>query len=236
MEKPAWLTPALFVALIAGGLGGAVFTWWVHREPPLRIGYEMTRTSTGADVTTNGLVQGLTLRIGSRDIPAIHTHVITLSPDTGYADTVDVGITFDKPVEIFGRSAEAPSPVHSISCESISQGIRCKLGPLDGRGAYKIALATNLPDEPRLSVAGRNISLDTMQQIAADRNSFRNPFTFIGYLGVLFCVLAGGFFMHKLDRRAEARRNTLEYQEAKLKWVQKRVDELKAREKRSNQS
>ena len=87
------LTPAVLVTLVCGGLAGAVFTWWVNREEPLRMSYAVTTTSTGADVTTNSLVPGLTLRIGERDIPAIHTHVIQIARDRGYADSARLAVS-----------------------------------------------------------------------------------------------------------------------------------------------
>jgi len=40
------LTPALLVGIVCGGLGGAVFTWWMKRDPIARVGYVIGTLST----------------------------------------------------------------------------------------------------------------------------------------------------------------------------------------------
>jgi hypothetical protein len=49
---------------------------------------------------------------------------------------------------------ESPSPLHRITCNPIPVGVKCTLGPIDGRGRYRITIANNIATPPRLDVAG----------------------------------------------------------------------------------
>lgn len=163
-------TPALIVGILAlftGGLGGAVFTWWMNHKEPLVLGYVVTTTTTGTDATTKSLVPGLSLRIGTQDIPAIYTHVVSISRTSGYADSVDLAATFKQQVTVFGSAFDAPSPVHHIVCEMIPTGTKCKLGPLDGQGEFRLSLATDNPTAPSLTVAGRDVQLAQLSDAIA---------------------------------------------------------------------
>jgi hypothetical protein len=169
-----------------------VFTWWVTRPEPLSIGYVISTTSTGADATTKSLVPGLTLRPGTKDIPAIHTHVISVSRTSGYADDIAFAATFSQNVEVFGSAFDAPSPVHTITCETIPNGTKCKLGPMDGQGEYRLSLATDSPMPPRLAVAGRDVHLASLSEIASRRWTVQNfPELFSMVALTLTAVLMG---------------------------------------------
>jgi hypothetical protein len=204
VAKPSWLTPALIVAIMCGGLGGAIFTWWVNREEGLTISYVISTTSTGADATTNSLVPGLSLRIGDKDIPVIHTHVISLNRATGYADRAEIAVTFEGGAlpETFGSSFTAPSAVHSIECEGLKRGFKCRLGPLDGQGEYKIAVATNIASGPRLAIAGNNVRLVSVQQLADAKASWSLG-NYIAYTSLIIASLALLAYFAAIERRLE---------------------------------
>lgn len=173
--KFGWLTPGLAVALVCGGLGGSVFTWWIHREPPPRVFYSITTTGTGSDPAANSVVPNLSVRIGDKSVPAIYTHVVTLTRNSGYIDTVNIAVQIPHSNEIFGTSATAPSPVHNIQCTNLSDGLKCNMGPIDGRGEYKIVIASSSKELPVLSVAGKNISVVTSQDLANEETAWTNP-------------------------------------------------------------
>jgi hypothetical protein len=175
MKKPDWLTPPFLVAIAAlftGGLGGALFTAWWTNQPPLTIGYLVSSTSTGTDATAKTLVPNLSLRIGDSAIPAIHTHVISLSRTSGYADRAELAVTFNQDIQLFGNSFDAPSPVHAIACNTLPRGVKCVIGPMDGRGEYRVSLATDSSTPPSLAVAGRDVQLASLAEIASRDDSW----------------------------------------------------------------
>jgi hypothetical protein len=165
-EKKSWLTPTLLVAMFAlltGGLGGAVFTYWMNRKPPNEIAAVVTSTTTGADSTAKSLVPNLSLKIGERDIPAIHIHTIDITLGSGdYVPRVELAVAFSaKSAEVFGRSYSSPTALHSIDCTPLPTGVRCNLVPVDRQGAYRIQLATDSAEPPHLAIIGQDLRLLT---------------------------------------------------------------------------
>lgn len=198
MKKPDWLTPTLVVSVLFGSFAASVFTWWMSREVPLGLGYQINTTSTGGDATTSSLVPGLTLKIGEENIPAIYTHVLNINRTSGYADSVDLAIAFPRDIRVFGKSFDAPSPVHHMNCEVITRGVKCKIGPIDGQGEYRALIATDVDVAPRLTVAGKNVELESFEQIAKRKGGLRDP----TFLSVVASLLVGFAILQYLTRES----------------------------------
>lgn len=200
MAKRGWLTAPVLVGVLFGGLSSAVFTWWVNREEPLVIQYSGSTTGTGSDTTTTSLVPGLALRLGDRHIPAIYTHVITFSRHSGYADSVDIAITFEREPEIFGSGVTPPSPVHNIECGTITSGLKCRFGPVDGQGEYTVALATDIQTPPTLSIAGKEARVASYRELRTEEQSWRNPMTIAKYVLLIALYITLVFYSSLFER------------------------------------
>jgi hypothetical protein len=197
-EKLAsWITVPVLVSLFFGGLAGNVFSWWIHREPPLSVAYSISTTGTGSDATAYSIVPNLTVKIGERSVPALYTHVITLIRSSGYGESIDVAATFKDKTEIFGGDSLAPSPLHHITCSSLPAGLKCTLGPLDGRGEYRLVLATDNKEQPEVTTAGKNITLGNYQEVAKaskDKIDVPEPVGWLIIVGVIVFGILAIFF------------------------------------------
>jgi len=171
------------VALACGGLGGAVFTYFMNRQTPTILTYSITSTSIGADVTVKSVIPNLKISVGDEEIGAVHIHVIELTAQSGpYVDQLPIAIVFPHvSLRVFGDAqVVAPSPEHKINCkEQIENGRRCVLAPVDaknGANKYRIVIATNSADGPTLVSAVQNVKLLSSQEfIERDRRSL-GPF------------------------------------------------------------
>ncbi len=118
----------------------AVFMWFANRQPPLTASYVIS-------TTTNSLAR-----------PLLYKHLIALDQTTGSADRIELQATFKRPVHVFSSWVKAPSSVHMLSCDLIPVGTKCRLGPMDARGQYVIALTTDSAEPPVLTAAGIQLS------------------------------------------------------------------------------
>jgi hypothetical protein len=121
----------------------------------------------------------------------------------------------------------APSPVHSIACNIISTGVKCKLGPVDGQGNYKIVLATNVQKPPHLSIAGRNVSLATLQEITDERNSLTNPARAFGLVAVVVVGVSLLFLLSWVESRL-GRQPTVEELERLIAGMRAQSERIKS--------
>jgi hypothetical protein len=139
---------------------GAVFTWYVHRPSPTIVTYQITKTTTGADSVTKGLIPNLKLKIGDEDVPVVYTDVVELSTvDGDYVDSAEVAITFPSELRIFGFGASAPSEVHNIACRSAKSGLICRIAPLSVGTKYIVDIAASQGTTPTVVTASRNTVL-----------------------------------------------------------------------------
>jgi hypothetical protein len=186
-----WLA-TLLVGILCGGLGGAVFTWWVSHPRPAVFAYSISTTTTGTEPGVHALVPNLTLQLGDEKIKAIHTHAIALTPARTYERAASIGIFFGTAPRIFGTAVETPSPLHSGRCEQFDRGLKCLFSPLDPRSArpYRILVASDVADPPTLATIDQRIELIPIQQLAA-----WNPRQLLQYGAVIFAVSISGAFI-----------------------------------------
>jgi hypothetical protein len=154
MAQPVTIRPdvlfASVLAFLGGGLAGSVFTWFINRPEPTLLTYNSSATMTGGQSVKSTIPQ-LRLQIGKEEIPVVYSHSVEVSFVRGpYVDTATLALTFSPDTRIFGYAAEAPSPVHRISCVAISGGTKCELSPLNAAdaGKYRITLATDKDTTP----------------------------------------------------------------------------------------
>jgi hypothetical protein len=184
------------VALLGGGLAGAIFTWWVNRPSPTIVTYTVSSTTLAAP-SAGTAVPNLRVRIGNEPISALYAHSINLScPKGSYTDRIEVGVTFPKSVKIFGKSAESQSPLYQIHCEDLQRGrgLRCLLSPLspDPSRSYLINVVTDDASAPNVEILGKGVELLTLDRFLAYQLwSVRN----IAFKSVIFIIFIVGYIV-----------------------------------------
>jgi hypothetical protein len=175
MAQPLTIRPDVYfaavLAFLSGGLAGSVFTWFINRPEPTLLTYNTSATMTGGQSVKSTIPQ-LRLQIGKEEIPVVYSHSVEVSFVRGpYVDTATLALTFSPDTRIFGYTAEAPSPVHRISCAAISGGTKCELSPLNAAdaGKYRITLVTDKDTAPTVVTSTKNIKLYRLEQFATSQ-------------------------------------------------------------------
>jgi hypothetical protein len=189
------------LTLVGGALVTEFFTWYGSR--PVNTVVESvirdTRLETGADVT--GLVPNLKLQVGNETLPVINIYAIEIGVKSGpYVDSADIAIVFPANIRFLSKvSAEAPSPVHHISCKPLSNGVECTISPLKQSVGYRVLIATTETRAPKTFIAARNVELEnidlTMDPLAAlaysDRATDMNGEDSTSNTALIFFILFG---------------------------------------------
>jgi hypothetical protein len=147
----------LVVGVLAGGLAGSVFTWWVNHPRPSVISYQVTSTTLGG---VKGLIPELRIKIGRIEIETVHIHTVELISQSGpYVEKVESVIPFAQGTRFYGQVvAEAPSPVQHIVCETVTLDVKCSAGPFTGKGErYRVSIASDQQKAPNAFLQGRGI-------------------------------------------------------------------------------
>jgi hypothetical protein len=159
---PEWLTPALVVAFACGGLGGAVFTWWVKRDPVATVSYGRATASTGTHGPFQSLIPNLSMRIGERNVPVVHLHGLEFTVVKGFSQAGKVAILFNEAPEVFGTALKRPSPLHSAELDSVPGGFVLTMSPLDKATSFQVTIATDSEERPTVTTAGRDLQPESL--------------------------------------------------------------------------
>src|SRR5262249_50794815 len=157
--------------------------------------YTVSTTTSGTDARVKSLIPNLTLQIGGEEIPSVHTHTIDFTVESGPPlETADVAITFSPGLRLYGKDAEAPSPLHQISCSEISDGVRCTLSPLTPKelNKYQVTLATNQQGPPRIIVANNRLKLLNLEDFLSQSN-LKHTWLSTGAISALGIFIAATF-------------------------------------------
>ncbi len=181
------------IALFTGGLGGAVFSWYINRPKPTVLTYNVVNTTTGADATTKGLVPNLKLRIGDEDVPVIYTHTIDLIVQSGpQVDSALVAVGFPTDFRLFGSDFQPPTRFHHMNCSNASYGIQCDIGPLapGNHNRFRISLATNIAHPDEIFTTTNKVQLAKLDDYIGS-NEILNPsrITIFAILAAIFGIL-----------------------------------------------
>jgi len=77
-----WVLP-LVVGVLCGGLGGAIFTWYVNRPKSTVVTYTIASTTIAAPESVTGLIPDLKVLIGSDRVQSLYTFNVELVPREG---------------------------------------------------------------------------------------------------------------------------------------------------------
>ena len=183
-----WVLP-LVVGVLCGGLGGAIFTWYVNRPKSTVVTYTIASTTIAAAESVTGLIPDLKVLIGSDRVQSLYTFNVELVPREGpYLDKAEVAVEFpsDRPLHIYGSKIEAPSTTNHIDCNQTTAGFLCIIDPLDTTHPrkYRIIAATDQSQPPTLTTAAKGVDLVPAEQFGRSQIP--------EWLASLLGILAGG--------------------------------------------
>lgn len=175
MPKLPWASVAPVFTFLSGGLAGAVFTWYMNHPVPTTLTYGVTTTTAGTDTTVKGLIPNLKMQIGNEEIPVVHTHAIEFVTQSGpQLEQAEIAITFSPGLRVFGMAADAPSPLHTITCSQIPNGVRCIMSPLTlgNLNKYRVTVATNQREPSGIITATNKMELQNADKLVEERCPF----------------------------------------------------------------
>jgi hypothetical protein len=165
-----WVLP-LAVGIVYGGLGGAVFTWYMNRPKSTVVTYTIATTTIAAPESVTGLVPDLKVMIGPGQVKSLYTFNVELVPrKVPYLDRAEIGIEFPAGhlVHIYGSKIESPSTTNHIDCAQTGAGFLCTIYPLDTTHPrkYRITAATDQSQPPILTQPSKGVDLVPAEQFA----------------------------------------------------------------------
>lgn len=197
-------------AFLGGGLAGAVFSWLVNRREPTVVTYLVNRTEL-ADPRASALIPNLSVHVGKESIEELHAFTIDIDvPRGSEVERAQVGIFFPHKVRIYGKSTETPSQLFNINCNQVENGVTCQLGPMSRANdkGYRIVLATDEKESPKVEVAAKDIQVLSASEFAASKASLWESLgsskaggIIIGLLGVASIFVAQIALLRRVWRR-----------------------------------
>jgi hypothetical protein len=180
-----WILP-LIVGIFCGGLGGSVFTWYINRPKPTVVTYRIATTTLSAP-EASGLIPDLKVLIGGNPIQALYAQNMELLPRQGpFVEQAEVAFSFSSPVRIYGIHQESPSVLHHIECAGLVtnskatvplpdlsreiSSVECTIRPILVQGSdthpFRITIATDKSEVPRVLVAAKSLELVPADQFS----------------------------------------------------------------------
>lgn len=173
-----WVLP-LIVGICFGGLGGAVFTWYVNRPRPTIVTYRIATTTLMAP-EASGLIPDLKVVIRGTATQSLYSQNIEMRPRQGpFVDQAEVAFSFSSPVRIYGIHLESPSDLHRLECTGFAAkakspiqlpdltteitSVQCIMKPIlyqrNETHPFRVTIATDSSEVPHVVVAAKNLEL-----------------------------------------------------------------------------
>jgi hypothetical protein len=200
---PAVTLVTAIASFLGGGFAGSVFTWYMNRPDVTILTYNIATTPFGSSEAVS-VVPNLRIQIGNENINSLYTHTIDLSVPKGpFVEQTDFAIIFPTGTRVFGTQTVAPTSVQGINCSTISDGLKCHIGPLTAQTnkAFRVIVANDHAEPPRVELAAKNLELLSNQEYL---NKGRMPL-WLQIIG-LGCSGLLGFFLPELVRRLSKRK------------------------------
>jgi len=181
-----WVLP-LVAGIFCGGLGGSVFTWYMNRPRPTVLTYRISTTTLSAPEAV-GLIPDLKVLIGGVPIQALYAQNMELLPRQGpFVEQADIAFSFSSPVRIYGLHQESPSDLHHVKCVGLAStskavvqlpdpateisSLTCTIQPIlfqeGNTHPFRITIATDRSEVPRVLVAAKNLEVVAADQFSA---------------------------------------------------------------------
>lgn len=190
----SWIGKALILVgtFGSGGLAGAIYSHYANRPEPTIISPSVSTITIANPQSAGSLIPDLKVQVGNEVIGSLYALTVTFDVISGpYVDGADVAITFPSAPHIYGKPVTStPSPLHSIACTPIENGLRCRMSPLkvNSGGPFRVSIATDKPDQPKVDVVAKDVQLATVGEITAQKSWFTQ---YVPFLGALAAALAG---------------------------------------------
>lgn len=189
-----WIGKALILCgtFCSGGLAGAIYTHYANRLEPTIIAPSVSTITIADPQSAGGFIPDLKVKVGNEVIGSLYAVTVTFDVVSGpYVDGADVAITFRSAPHIYGKPvASAPSPLHSIACTPIENGLRCRMSPLkvNSGGPFRVTIATDKPDQPKVDIVAKDVQLATVGDITSQKSRF---WQYVPFLVALAAALTG---------------------------------------------
>jgi len=160
-RSPAATILTAVVAFLSGGFAGAVFTWYVNRPDVTVVTYNVSTTALGSSEAAS-VVPNLKIQLGSENITSLYTHTIDLIVPKGpFVDQADFAVTLPAGTHIYGTRTVSPNSVQGITCTPITDGLKCRIGPLSANMAkpFRVIVASDRGEQPGVELTAKNLEL-----------------------------------------------------------------------------
>lgn len=207
-----WIGKALLLVatFASGGLAGAIYTHYVSRPEPASVSASVSTITIANPQGASSLIPDLKVQVGNEVIGSLYAQIVTLDVISGpYVDAADVAISFPNAPHIYGKPVtSAPSPLHSITCTPIVGGFRCRISPLkvNSGGPFRVSIATDKPDQPKVDIVAKDVRLATVDEIAAQKSTRLGLGTLLALIAVFLSVpltILSWFIARKYEGVAE---------------------------------
>lgn len=250
-EEPSrayrWVLP-LVATFLCGGLGGAVFTWYINRPKPTIVTYRIATTTLTAP-EASGLIPDLKVLVRGTPIQGLYAQNIELLPRQGpFVSSATVAFSFYSPVRIYGIQLESPSDLHRLECAGVDaksknavnlpdlatevSSVQCNLRPVLPQGKetqpFRVAIATNTSEVPHVVVAAHNLELVPADQFSPKEEKSSTWLLLTSEFIAILAWVVTALFLFYGRRAAELRSDRLELmQEIELERLKRESEMMK---------
>jgi len=190
----------------SGGLAGAVYTHYANRPEPTSVAVSTSAVTIADPQSAGSLIPDLKVQVGSAVIGSLYAQTVTFDVIGGpYADSAEAAISFANAPHIYGTPVTSvPSPLHSIVCTPIANGFRCRISPLkvNSGGPFRLSIATDKPELPKVDIVAKDVQLVTASQLAAQKSSDWSFPVLAAILGSSFLISQLGSFIGTWKNRS----------------------------------
>lgn len=208
----------LILTFACGGLGGAVFTWYINQPKPTLVTYRIVTTTLTAPEAA-GLIPDLKVLVRGTPIQGLYAQNVELLPRQGpFVSSATISFSFYSPVRIYGIHLESPSDLHRVECTGVDaksknavnlpdltteiSSVQCNLRPILPQGkethAFRVTIATNTSEVPHVVVAAQNLELVAADQFSPKEEKSSTWLVFVNtFLTVAVFVLVTFSFVSR---------------------------------------
>ncbi len=189
----------LLLTLLTGGLGGAVFTWYIQRPSPTEVVFQ----SAHIDLSVDGMkdfVPSLALTVDDKPIDSLVYREVSLRAISGdYRESLEVAFSLDSADDEVFFTTETPSSIYKFDCSLVGRELVCGMGPMHSGDevdfVLRVASQTGQPLRP--STAENNAILRSA--LATERDKKLDDLYRIAFFSLVIAGLIG-ILLSKLQR------------------------------------
>lgn len=183
------------LALVGGGLAGALFQWWVNLPATTILAYNLNTSVIGIERES----KNPELRIEARgvEVSALYVHAFDFTvPQGGYIERAEIAIVYPTvlraPTRSMNITTSPASPLHELSCQRIETGARCILGPLSPTHSarFHVTIATDDSTPPTPMTVAKSVEILPIARFLAETRRWARPEYLLAGIAILAAIAA----------------------------------------------